>query len=154
MFRRIHWNNRGHKSIIWRCISKLEPTGLECHARIINELDQQEIVLTALYELLGDKSKYQKQLQQTLEQSSELLQPSPRMVLMRSLWSFNRSLLKTPTTKKPTMRLQTRFLHSKKSASRPQWTRYSVVNNYNASQNCRISSKTHLPTLQYLMNPL
>lgn len=66
MFRRIHWNNRGHKSIVWRCISKLEPTGLECHARTINELDLQEIVLTALNELLGDKSKYQKQLQQNI----------------------------------------------------------------------------------------
>lgn len=63
MFRRLHWNNRGVKSIVWRCISKLEPTGLECHARTVNELDLQEIVLTALNELLGDKSKYQKQLQ-------------------------------------------------------------------------------------------
>ena len=66
MFRRIHWNNRGCKSIVWRCISKLEPTGLECHARTSNELDLQEIVLTALNELLGDKSKYQKQLQQNI----------------------------------------------------------------------------------------
>lgn len=66
MFRRIHWNNRGCKSIVWRCISKLEPTGLECHAKTINELDLQEIVLTALNELLGDKSKYQKQLQQNI----------------------------------------------------------------------------------------
>lgn len=66
MFRRIHWNNRGRKSIVWRCISKLEPTGLECHARTINELDLQKIVLTALNELLGDKSKYQKQLQQNI----------------------------------------------------------------------------------------
>ena len=68
MFRRIHWKNRGCKSIVWRCISKLEPTGLECHARTINELDLQEIVLTALNELLGDKSKYQKQLQQNIAQ--------------------------------------------------------------------------------------
>lgn len=66
MFRRIHWNNRGYKSIVWRCISKLEPTGLECHARTSNELDLQEIVLTSLNELLGDKSKYQKQLQQNI----------------------------------------------------------------------------------------
>ncbi|WP_448918596.1 zinc ribbon domain-containing protein [Holdemanella biformis] len=65
-FRRIHWNNRGCKYIVWRCISKLEPTGLECHARTIDELDLQEIVLTALNELLGDKSKYQKQLQQNI----------------------------------------------------------------------------------------
>lgn len=66
MFRRLHWNNRGVKSIVWRCISMLEPTGLECHAKTINELDLQEIVLTALNELLGDKSKYQQQLQQNI----------------------------------------------------------------------------------------
>lgn len=66
MFRIIHWNNRGCKSIVWRYISKLEPTSLECHARTINELDLQEIVLTALNELLGDKSKYQKQLRQNI----------------------------------------------------------------------------------------
>ena len=66
MFRRLHWNNRGVKSIVWRCISKLEPTGLECHAKTINELDMQEIVLTALNELLGDKSKYQQQLRQNI----------------------------------------------------------------------------------------
>ena len=54
--------------VVWRCISKLEPTGLECRARTINELDLQEIVLTALNELLGDKSKYQKQLQQNIAQ--------------------------------------------------------------------------------------
>lgn len=35
MFRRIHWNNRGCKSIVWRCISRLEPTGQECHARTV-----------------------------------------------------------------------------------------------------------------------
>lgn len=66
MFRRIHWNNGGRKSIVWRCISKLEPTFLECHARTINELDLQEIILTSLNELFGDKSKYQKQLQQNI----------------------------------------------------------------------------------------
>lgn len=63
---RLHWNNRGVKSIVWRCISRLESTGLECHAITINELDLQEIVLTVLNELLGDKSKYQKQLQQNI----------------------------------------------------------------------------------------
>ena len=66
MFRRIHWNNRGCKSVVWRCISRLEATGLECHARTINELALQEIVVAALNELLGDKSKYQQQLQQNI----------------------------------------------------------------------------------------
>lgn len=66
IFRRIHWNTHGCKSVVWRCISRLESTGLECHARTINELDLQEIVVAALNELLGDKSKYQQQLQQNI----------------------------------------------------------------------------------------
>ena len=66
MFRRIHWNNRGCKSIVWRCISRLEATGLECHARTVNELVLQDIVLTAINKLLGDKSNYQAQLQQNI----------------------------------------------------------------------------------------
>ncbi len=63
MFRRIHWNNRGCKSIVWRCISRLEPTGLECHARTVNEEVLQQVVLKALNELLTHKESYQQQLQ-------------------------------------------------------------------------------------------
>ena len=63
MFRRLHWNNRGVKSIVWRCISRLESTGLECHARTINELVLQDAVDKAINQMLGDKSSYQAQLQ-------------------------------------------------------------------------------------------
>ena len=48
MFRKLHWNNRGVKSIVWRCISRLESTGLECHARTINELVLQDAVVKAI----------------------------------------------------------------------------------------------------------
>ena len=81
MFRRIHWNNRCCKSIVWRSLSKLEPTGLECHARTINELGLQEIVLTALNELLGDKSKYQKQLQRITELQDFIKDQSPDLTV-------------------------------------------------------------------------
>ncbi len=63
MFRRIHWNNHGCKSIVWRYISRLESTGLECHARTINELVLQDAVVKAINQMLGDKSSYQAQLQ-------------------------------------------------------------------------------------------
>ena len=63
MFRRLHWNNRGVKSIVWRCLSRLESTGLECHARTINELVLQDAVVKAINQMLGDKSSYQAQLQ-------------------------------------------------------------------------------------------
>ena len=29
LYRRVHWNNHGCKSIVWRCISRLEPTSAE-----------------------------------------------------------------------------------------------------------------------------
>ena len=63
MFHRLHWNNRGCKSIVWRCISRLEPTGQECHARTVNELVLQDVVVAAINQMLGDKSGYQAQLQ-------------------------------------------------------------------------------------------
>lgn len=63
MFRRIHWNNRGCKSIVWRCLSRLEPTGQECHARTVNELVLQDVVVAAINQMLGDNSGYQAQLQ-------------------------------------------------------------------------------------------
>lgn len=66
MFRRIHWNNRGCKSIVWRCISRLEPTGMECHARTVNEQELERVVVAALNELLGDREGYQHQLQQNI----------------------------------------------------------------------------------------
>lgn len=66
MFRRIHWNNRGCKSIVWRCLSRLEPTGEECHARTVNETVLENVVVQAINRLLGDKSTYQAQLQQNI----------------------------------------------------------------------------------------
>lgn len=63
MFRRLHWNNCGVKSIVWRYISRLESTRLECRARTINELVLQDTVVKALNQMLGDKSSYQAQLQ-------------------------------------------------------------------------------------------
>ena len=63
MFRCIHWNNRGCKSIVWRCVSRLDSTGLECHARTVNEKELEQVVLKALNELLAHKESYQQQLQ-------------------------------------------------------------------------------------------
>ena len=63
MFRRIHWNNRGCKSIVWRCVSRLDSTGLECHARTVNEKELEQVVLKALNELLAHKENYHQQLQ-------------------------------------------------------------------------------------------
>ena len=66
MFRRIHWNNRGCKSVVWRCISRLESTGEEYPARTVNETILENVVVQAINTLLGDKSTFQAQLQQNI----------------------------------------------------------------------------------------
>ena len=50
LYRRVHWNNHGCKSIVWRCISRLEPTSAEknCTNRTVNELLPQEITVKAI----------------------------------------------------------------------------------------------------------
>ena len=66
MFRRIHWNNRGCKSIVWRCESRLQNTGVACRARTVNEELLQDIILQAINEMVLDKSGYMKMLQENI----------------------------------------------------------------------------------------
>lgn len=66
MFRRIHWNNRGCKSIVWRCESRLQNTGVACRARTVNEELLQDIILKAINEMVLDKSGYRKMLQENI----------------------------------------------------------------------------------------
>lgn len=62
-FRRVHWNNRGCKSIVWRCCSRLESTGHVCHARTVNEELLKEVVLQAINQVLCQKDDFQQALQ-------------------------------------------------------------------------------------------
>ena len=66
IFRRIHWNNHGCRSIVWRCAGRLEGSSSACSARTVNEKELEQIVLKALDELLGAKTTYKEQLQHNL----------------------------------------------------------------------------------------
>lgn len=50
IYRRIKWNNRGCKSTVWRCVSRVEKktSGIDCPARTIKEEDLQTAVVTAV----------------------------------------------------------------------------------------------------------
>ena len=50
IYRRIKWNNRGCKSTVWRCVSRVEKkrSGIDCPARTIHEEDLQAAVVTAV----------------------------------------------------------------------------------------------------------
>lgn len=66
IYRRVHWNNRGCKSIVWRCVSRLEEKGSDCSSRTINETTLQEAVIKAINEVLGSKNTFLTVLQENI----------------------------------------------------------------------------------------
>ena len=94
MFRRIHWNNRGCKSIVWRCLSRLE-----CHARTVNETVLENVVIQAINTLLGDKSTYQAQLQQNIAKVIREAQKSTADGIVEQLMELQKELLKKANNK-------------------------------------------------------
>ena len=99
MFRRIHWNNRGCKSVVWRCISRLEPTGQECHARTVNETVLENVVVQAINTLLGDKPTYQAQLQQNIAKVIRSAQQNTADGIDERLQELQKELLKKANNK-------------------------------------------------------
>jgi site-specific DNA recombinase len=69
VFRRVHWNNRGKKSIVWRCVSRLENTGLFCDARTVLESTIEQVLVTAINQTLCDRT-LSSQLYGTISQPS------------------------------------------------------------------------------------
>ena len=67
VFRRVHWDNRGKKSIIWRCVSRLENTGLFCDARTVLEGTLEQVMVTAINQVLCDKDHFLITLQNNIE---------------------------------------------------------------------------------------
>ena len=99
MFRRIHWNNRGCKSIVWRCLSRLEATGMECHARTVNETVLENVVVQVINTLLGDKSTYQAQLQQNIAQVIRDANKSTAKKIDEQLMALQKELLQKANNK-------------------------------------------------------
>ena len=90
VFRRVHWNNHGKKSIVWRCVSRLENTGRFCDARTISETDLEETLVKAFNKVLCDKDDYlgilQENIQKVLqeEQSIDLSEITNRLEILQA----------------------------------------------------------------------
>ena len=65
-YRRVHWNNRGCKSIVWRCCSRLENTGHACHSRTVNETLLEQVTLEAINQVLCQKDDFLRTLQSNI----------------------------------------------------------------------------------------
>lgn len=58
IYRRVHWNNRGKKSVVWRCVSRLEEKGCECGSPTILESNLQNGVLKAINQTISERDKF------------------------------------------------------------------------------------------------
>lgn len=73
-FRRIHWNNRGCKSVVWRCLTMLDKEG-DCSARTVYENELKNAFVTALNQLISDSESYLPILQNNI--ASVLMMSNP-----------------------------------------------------------------------------
>lgn len=56
IYRRLHWNNRGKKSIVWRCYSRLDKTK-DCDARTILEENLKQAVVDGINRVFADEGR-------------------------------------------------------------------------------------------------
>lgn len=68
LYRSVHWNNHGCKSIVWRCIRRLEPsrTAINCTSRTVKEELLQEVTVKAFNRILTDSDGFLQRMQENI----------------------------------------------------------------------------------------
>ncbi|MDD2965577.1 MAG: recombinase family protein [Bacteroidales bacterium] len=67
IYRRLHWNNKGKRSIVWRCCSMLQKTGVACNVRTVWEPELLDAVVKAIKQILGNKAEFLKTLEENIK---------------------------------------------------------------------------------------
>ena len=91
-FRRIHWNNRGKKSIVWRCLTRLKQKD-QCHARTVKEETLIEAFLEALNEIMGNSDDYLTRLKENLETAINEVYPESATALAAKMSKLQQELI-------------------------------------------------------------
>jgi len=71
IYRRIKWNNRGYKSIVWRCVSRVDKDGPDCTARTVREEHLHEVAVEAINGAFREKENILPLLIENIESSLE-----------------------------------------------------------------------------------
>ena len=66
IYRRLHWNNRGKKSIVWRCLSRLDKHK-DCDARTVDETDLKQAVVYGMNQVFGNQDEVKSILASALQ---------------------------------------------------------------------------------------
>ena len=69
IYRRIAWNNRGKKYIVWRCCTRVTHGPDACYARTIKEEDLQEAVVEAINQLISESSELKEIIRENIEKA-------------------------------------------------------------------------------------
>lgn len=99
IFRRIHWNNRGCKSIVWRCESRLTVTGASCRARAVNEEALKALTLKAINDMILVKSNYLEILQKNMATVIRQSESADTEAIDEKLAELQKELLKKANNK-------------------------------------------------------
>lgn len=67
IYRRVVWNNRGNKSVVWRCCTRMENGPGTCDADAIHESELQSLVIRAINRVLARKDTMNEALQKNVE---------------------------------------------------------------------------------------
>lgn len=91
-FRRLHWNNRGKKTIVWRCKTRLEDK-TRCSARTVSEDTLQETFVEAINEMLDNSDEYLKKLESNLKTAVSLANPQSAEALAERMRQLQQELI-------------------------------------------------------------
>lgn len=100
IYRRVHWNNRGKKSIVWRCVSRLESTGLTCHSRTVSEELIGLAIVEAINELLGQKDEFLPTLKENIKTVISETDNETVVDIDKKLEELQKDLLRLANSKK------------------------------------------------------
>jgi len=99
IFRRIKWNNRGCKSTVWRCVSRVEKDGPDCPARTVHEELLHEVVIKAINEAFREKEAILPFLRENIESSLEEVTSNQIAAIDEQMRSMQQELLATVNSK-------------------------------------------------------
>ena len=92
IYKRLHWNNRGSKYIVWRCSSHLHEKKA-CNSRTVREDVLQNAFLEAVNQIVGNSREYLKILQQNLELAIKQVNPASVEYLDARMEDLQRELI-------------------------------------------------------------
>lgn len=100
IYRGIAWNNRGKRSFVWRCVSRVEHGPSRCDAPTVGETELQQAVIKAINIALGGKDDMIVALEQNIASVLALEDENSMESIKAKLEELQKELLKRANAKK------------------------------------------------------